>query len=298
MDFRRVDLNLLVVFEAVVAEASVSRAARRLHLSQSALSHSLARLRDAFGDPILVRNGRLMEATPLALAALPEVRSLLVQVGRLFAHGGRFDPATADRSVHIGASDHAAATVLPALLARMRETAPGIRLRVHHAGRITAPAMLRSGQIDLALGVFSHLTADIATQPLASEPYLCAVDKRDGPPLPMTREDYLDSEHINVLVQGDTLGVIDEALAREGLSRQIVLTVPHFSTALALLAGTPLVYTGPASLFNQVSISDTLSVFNPPLALPEFPTQLAWALRSQHDEGLQWLRKCMVAQFE
>jgi DNA-binding transcriptional LysR family regulator len=138
MDLRRIDLNLLIVFEAIVAEASVTRAARRLHLSQSAVSHSLMRLRDAFDDPILIRQGRQMQATPNALAVLPEVRSLLSWVDRLFAKGGRFDPATADRILHIGAPDFAAATVLP-------------------------------------------------------------------------EADYLAREHINVLVQGDVLGLIDEA---------------------------------------------------------------------------------------
>ncbi|MDW5444514.1 LysR family transcriptional regulator [Polaromonas sp. SM01] len=296
MDLRRIDLNLLVVFEALVSEGSVSSAARRLHLSQSAMSHALSRLRDAFGDPILVRHGRGMEATPQALAALPEVRSLLVQVGRLFAHGGRFDPATADRSVHIGASDHAAALVLPALIASIRREAPGIRLRLRHAGRVDAPQMLRSGQLDLALGVLNNLTADLATQPLISEPYMCAVAEETATKLPLSRGDYLEAEHINVLVQGDTLGLIDEALARQGLARRIALTVPHFSTALALLPGTPLVYTGPASLFTRTP--QGLRLFKPPVDLPEFPTQLAWSVRNQNDEGLQWLRKQIVAQFQ
>jgi DNA-binding transcriptional LysR family regulator len=291
MDLSRIDLNLLVVFEAVVSEASVSRAARRLHLSQSALSHSLARLRDAFGDPILVRHGRAMEVTPRALAALPEVRSLLVQVGRLFAHGGRFDPATADRSIHVGASDHASALVLPALVARIRAEAPGIRLRVHHAGRFDAPEMLRSGRLDLALGVFNNLTADLGSRPLLSEPYMCAVSN-SGAPVSKTKKAYLEADHINVLVQGDTLGLIDEALARQGLARRIALTVPHFSVALALLATTPLVYTGPVGLFKGKPKG--LCLFKPPIELPEFRTQLAWSKRNENDEGLRWLCDCIA----
>ncbi len=295
MDLRRIDLNLLVVLEAVIAESSVSRAARRLHLSQSALSHSLGRLREAFGDPILVRNGRVMEATPRALAALPEVRSLLIQVGRLFAQGGRFDAATADRNVHIGASDHAAALVLPALLARVRAEAPSIRLRVHHAGRVDAPGMLRSGQLDLALGVFSQLTADLGTRPVHSEPYLCAAAVDSGIAMPISRDGYLACEHINVLVQGDTLGLIDEGLARQGMERRIVLTVPHFSTALSLLEHTSMLYTGPASLFRDAAIRARIKVCKPPVSLPPFPTQLAWSRRTDHDEALQWLRDVIAS---
>lgn len=289
MNLRRIDLNLLVVFEALVSEANVSRAARRLHLSQSALSHALSRLREAFGDPILERQGRVMMPTPRALAALPEVRSLLSQVGRLFAHGGRFNPATAERTFHVGASDYAAATVLPRLLPHIHAQAPSLRLRVHHAGRVNAPALLRSGELDLALGVFNHLTDDLVTQPVYAEPYLCAVDAQTGTAGPLSRQDYLNGEHINVLVQGDTLGVVDEALARQGLTRRISLTVPHFSTALALLSGTQLIYTGPAGLFRPVSLKSSLRTFPAPFELPPFPTLAAWSVRNQNDEGLRWL---------
>jgi DNA-binding transcriptional LysR family regulator len=289
MDLRRIDLNLLVVFEAVVAEASVSRAARRLHLSQSTLSHSLARLRDAFGDPILVRQGRGMEATARALAVLPEVRALLTRVGRLFAYGGHFDPATAERSVHIGASDLAAATLLPAVIARVRREAPSFRIRVYHAGRGDAPGMLRAGQLDIALGVFNNLTADLCTQPLLEDRYLCAV--APGVQAPATEEDYLSREHINVLVQGDVFGLIDEALGRRGKARRIAVTVAHFSAALALLQDTDLVYTGPAGVFRTGGEKVRTSV--PPLNLPLFPTQMAWSERSEEDESLRWLRQCI-----
>jgi DNA-binding transcriptional LysR family regulator len=294
MDLRRIDLNLLVVFEAIVSEASVSRAARRLHLSQSALSHSLMRLREAFGDPILVRQGRSMEATPRALAALPEVRSLLTQVGRLFAHGGRFDPATTDRILHIGASDFAAATVLPRVVQRIRQEAPSLRLRVLHAGRGDAPAMLRSGQLDLALGVFNNLTADLCTLPLQEDAYLCAVAADSPTPQPDTEEAYLSGEHVNVLVQGDVLGLIDEALARRGKSRLIAVTVAHFGTALALLRGTDLIYTGPARLLlGHDGLG--LRTFVPPVCLPAFPTQMAWSQRSDQDEALRWLRAAIAS---
>jgi len=236
-----------------------------------------------------------MQATPRALAALPEVRSLLVQVGRLFAHGGRFDPATADRTVYIGASDYASALVLPRLAARIRAEAPGMRLRVRHAGRVDAPELLRSGQLDLALGVFNTLTPDLGTQPLQAEPYMCAVAGKGGVRAPLSMAAYLQAEHVNVLVQGDTLGLIDEALARLGLSRRIAFTVPHFGTAMALLPGTPLVYTGPASLLKNSP--EALKLFAPPVELPPFPTQLAWSLRNVHDEGLQWLRQLIAEQF-
>jgi len=290
MNLRRIDLNLLVVFEAVVAEGSVSRAARRLHLSQPALSHALARLREAFGDAILVRHGRRMEPTPFALAALPELRSLLAQASRLFAHGGRFDPTRTERTVHLGVSDYATVTILPAVFARIRREAPALRLHLHHAGRSDAPAMLRSGQLDLALGVFNTLTADLACMPMLEEPYLCMVGAGTRPP--RSEQEYLEAEHLNVLVSGDALGLIDEALAQRGLARRIALTVPHFAPVPALLAGTGLVYTGPAGLFRQPALARALRLAPAPLELPPFRTQLAWPLRTEQDEALQWLRTC------
>ncbi len=295
MELRRIDLNLLIAFEAIVAEASVSRAARRLHLSQSAMSHSLMRLRDAFGDPILVRQGRRMEATPRALAALPEVRSLLSRASRLFAHGGRFDPAAVDRILHIGASDFAAATVLPDVVRRIRAEAPSLRLRISHAGRVDAPAMLRSGQLDLALGVFNNLTADLCSTPLVEDRYLCAMAADSTTSPPSTEEDYLSRAHINVLVQGDVLGLIDEALARRGKTRNIPVTVAHFSSALALLGGTDMIYTGPAGVFRMYPITPDLRTFASPVSLPAFPTQMAWSARSDQDEGLRWIRGCIAA---
>jgi DNA-binding transcriptional LysR family regulator len=294
MNLRRIDLNLLVVFEAVVAEGSVSRAARRLHLSQPALSHSLARLREAFGDPILVRHGRGMEATAVALAALPEVRAILAQVSRVFSHAGRFDPARSERTVHLGVSDYATVAVLPKVFARIRREAPALRLHLHHAGRTDVPGLLRAGQLDLALGVFNTLTADLASMPLLEEPYLCAMA---GARPPKTQQEYLDAEHLNVLVSGDTLGLVDEALARRGLARRIVLTVPHFAAAPALLAGTGLVYTGPAGFLKQAGMARALRCAPVPLELPPFRTQLAWPLRTQDDEALRWLRSCFSEAF-
>lgn len=288
---RRIDLNLLIVFEAVVAEASVSRAARRLHLSQPALSHSLGRLREAFGDPILVRNGRRMAPTSQAIAALPEVRSVLAQAGRLFAQGARFDPMHAERTVHIGISDYATTAILPHLMERIHRTAPALRLHLHHAGRADAPAMLRSGQLDLALGLFNTLTADLASMPLLEEPYVCAVALGARPP--RSEREYLDSQHLNVLVTGDAMGLIDESLARRGLTRDVALTVPHFASVAPLLARSNLVYTGPAGLLQPLGKARIVRCAPAPLDLPPFRTQLAWSRRTEQDEALRWLRQCL-----
>lgn len=295
MNPRRLDLNLLVVFDAVVAEASVSRAASRLHLTQSALSHALGRLREAFGDPILVRQGRVMQATPRALAALPEVRSILSQAGRLFAEGGRFDPATLERSVHVGSSDYACVEVLSKVMPGVCRDAPGLRWMVRHAGRVDAPALLRAGSIDLALGVFGGLTPDLATEPLVEEPYLCAAWRGAWPTRTLTEAAYLEATHLNVLVAGDTLGLIDEALARRGVTRRIGATLAHFGAAVAMLSGGPMLLTAPAGLLRRAARLHDLRVMRVPVDLPPFRTQLAWARRRDDDECLTWLRQRIVS---
>jgi DNA-binding transcriptional LysR family regulator len=111
----------------------------------------------------------------------------------------------------------------------------------------------------------------------------------------LTEEAYLSCEHVNVLVQGDVLGLIDEALARRGKSRKIAVTVAHFGTALTILRGTDLIYTGPASLFQNAAMSGSVRTFVPPVSLPPFPTQMAWSRRSDQDQGLRWVRSCVSA---
>jgi DNA-binding transcriptional LysR family regulator len=293
MNLRRLDLNLLVVFEAVVSEASVSRAASRLNLTQPALSHALARLREAFGDPVLVREGRAMRPTSRALAALPEVREVLGQAARLFAQGGRFDPASVARTVHVGASDYAARRVMPALLKETRRHAPALRFVMQHAGRVDAPGLLRSGALDLAIGVFGALTPDLDTCPLIEEPYVCVRWK--GAAGRLNAATYLDAAHLNVLVAGETLGLIDEALALRGQARRIAVTVAHFGVALDLLPGSDLVLTAPAGLVAGLPTHLDLTCAKPPVSLPPFRTQLAWARRRADDEGLTWLRERIVA---
>jgi DNA-binding transcriptional LysR family regulator len=291
MNPRRLDLNLLVVFEALVSERSVSAAARRLHLTQPAASHALARLREAFGDPVLEREGRAMRPTSRAAAALPEVRALLAQSTRLFSGSGRFDPASGERTFHVGASDYASLCVLPALVRRLRREAPGVRIVVRHAGRVDAPDAVRSGALDLAFGVFPNLTPDLHAATLREEPYRCAVARRAARQRRMTRDEYLGAAHVNVMVQGDTLGLVDEALARLGQQRRVSIVVPHFEVACALVADTDLVLTAPSGLLQPAQRRLPLALFAPPVPLPGFRTQMIWAMRQQGDEALGWLRR-------
>ena len=206
MDLRRLDLNLLVVFDAVVGERSVSRAADRLALTQPAVSHALARLRQACGDDIVVKRGRAMVPTPKAVALQQEVRAILVRAQRVFAMSSVFDPARSRRHFHVGCSDHAAVTLLEPVLGHLLAAAPHVRLQLMHVGRTHAADMIRAGALDLALGVLNSADDAIAVKTLREVPYVCVA--RAGHPAlrrGLTFERYLAAEHLQVLVQSGAL---------------------------------------------------------------------------------------------
>lgn len=290
MNLRNIDLNLLVVLEAILSEQGVSQAARRMHLSQSALSHGLARLRDLLDDALLVRVGQRMELTPRAQALLPEVRRVLSQIGELIRADQRFDPRLIDRIVHVGASDWVAQGLLSRLAAALGDEAPCLRLHVHHSGRVDAPDLLRAGKLDLALGVFPAPTAGIEIRTLLEDPYTCARSTPVPSHRPPTLEDYLAATHVNVLVQGDTLGGVDAVLSRSGLKRDIRVTVAHFYAALSVAGQTRHWFTGPRGLIQAHARRLGLHTFEPPVSLPPMGIQMAWSSRTQGDACLDWLR--------
>jgi DNA-binding transcriptional LysR family regulator len=291
MNLRRLDLNLLTVFDAVIAERSVSRAAARLSLTQPAVSHALGRLREACGDAIIERYGRGMVPTPRALALHGEVRAILARAQRVFAMSGAFDPSTSERVFHLGASDYAAQIALPRLVGRLRKSAPQVRIAVHHTGRNDGPDLVRSGVLDAALGVFSPAEDEIQTELVAEEPYACAMSARH--PLARKRrlslEDYANAAHVQVLVQPGITGVIEETLGRLGRPRRVAVVSAHFLVAASLLGESDLLLTAPRGLF-AAARTHGLKLHALPFAVIPFRTQLACARRQLADPGLTWLR--------
>lgn len=289
MNLRRLDLNLLTVFDAVIAERSVSRAAARLSLTQPAVSHALGRLREACGDAIIERYGRAMVPTARALALHGEVRAILARAQRVFTMSGDFDPASSERVFHLGSSDYAAQATLPALVTRVRKAAPLVRIAMHHTGRNDGPDLVRSGVLDAALGVFNPAEEELHAELVTEEPYVCAMSARH--PLARKRRlalaDYAQAAHVQVLVQPGTTGVIEETLARLGRPRRIAVVSAHFLVATSLLENSDLLLTAPRGLFAQAR---GLKLHALPFAVIPFRTQLACARRQLADPGLRWLR--------
>lgn len=284
-----IDLNLLVVLDALLAERHVSRAAVRLNKSQPAVSHALARLRDLFNDPLLVRHGgrleptiRALEIAPRLAEAMGRMRSLLTPVG--------FDPATERHVFRVAMSDYGAAVLLPRLMATLRVEAPHVDLIVNQASREVMASQVTDGEIDLALGVFPTHGEGIRSSLLFRESFACLADASQlgGSPA-LDLAEYLARPHVLVSLRGDVSNEIDLALAATGNTRRICLAVPHWSVAPGLVRGTDLVLTVARRILPQAD-GDGLVVFEPPFVIPPFDFEQIWHRRREGDPGHRWLR--------
>ena len=287
------DLNLLVALDVLLAEGSVARAARRLRLSPSAMSRTLARLRETTGDPLLVRAGRALVPTPRALL-LRERVSRLVQDGEaILSPEESLDLGRLVRTFTLRSSDGFVENVGPAILARVRAEAPGVCLRfVQKADKDGAP--LRDGAVDIETGVVETMTApDLRTHALFRDRLVGAV--RAGHPLSkvkMTPAHYASGEHVTVARKSLERGPIDEALELLGLERVTTIIVGGFSSALALARFSDLIVTVPER--HTGSLRAGMHSFPLPVSVPEMTVSLLWHPRLDADPAHRWLRHCVL----
>ena len=288
----RPDLNLLFTLDVLLAEGSVARAARRLHLSPSAMSRALARLREATGDPLLVRAGRGLVASPRALE-LREVVSRLVQDAEAALRpAGQLDPGQLDRRFTLRASEGFVENFGARLLARVAAEAPGVRLHfLHKLDKDSGP--LRDGSVDLETGVVDKaIGPEVRTQGLFSDRYVGVV--RAGHPLTVgeiTPARFAAAAHVHVSRRDNDKGPIDHALAGMGLRRQIATTVGGFSAALALARASDLV----ACVHERHTgvLYAGMHPFALPLPIAPFTVSLLWHPRWDGDPAHRWLRGCV-----
>ena len=295
----RIDLNLLVHLDALLKERSVTRAAARVGIGQSAMSHNLARLRELFGDELLTRGSEGMRLTPRAVTLLEPVQTMLAQVEALVSRDQAFDPATAVRTFRFGLPDSIEILIMPALLARMREVAPGIHLRLYNfdASRLLedldAYAMdLAIGYVALQPGQFHHKRRKLFT-----ETYLCMFNaEKTGIVPPISLEDYVRLPHVlTSLRPGRTVrGIVDEALDKLGLHRSVALTTPRFLTVPSLVASAPVIVTIQARLARLFAAEFGLSLSPPPVELSEVTVSLLWHASYDRDPAHIWLRELIA----
>lgn len=286
------DLNLLVTLDVLLAEGSVARAAKRLQLSPSAMSRALARLRETTGDPLLVRAGRGLVPTPRALELRQRVGRVVEEAEAMLRPAEKLDLAQLVRTFTMRNSDGFVENFGPALVARIANEAPGVRLRfVPKPDKDSTP--LRDGSVDLETGVIGTTTGpEIRAQTLFRDRFVGVV--RVGHPLcegVVTPERYAAGRHVLVSRRNLDKGPIDDALEILGLQREIATTVSGFLEALvfaratALIASVPERYTG--------HLREGMFRFELPLALPEITISLLWHPRLDADPAHRWLRGCV-----
>jgi DNA-binding transcriptional LysR family regulator len=283
------DFNLLVTLDALLAEGSVARAARRLRLSPSAMSRALARLRETTGDPLLVRAGRGLVPTPRATELRERVHQLVQEVGTILRPAEKLDIAELVQTFTLRTSEGFVENFGADLIARVSDEAPGVRLCfVQKPDKDSAP--LRDGIIDLETGVVEKTTApELRMQALFRDRYVGAV--RTGHPLSkgkMTPSRYAAGRHIVVSRDGLDKGPIDEALLPLGLERKVVTIVGGFSTALGLARASDLVATVPER--HTGNLRAGMHSFALPVSVPVFTVSLLWHPRLDADPAHRWLR--------
>lgn len=306
MNFRSLDLNLLRVFDVVMAERSLTRAAQRLSLTQPAVSNAMRRLRDAVGDELVVRSGGGIEPTPRALALWPPVREALAQLQDTLAPG-RFDPASAHSTFVLAMADATAATLVPFLVQILEREAPGVSVRVVPLTTRDPRRLLTEGTADMAVGHFPAVLADLTARAQAGDAlgfesrrlydgqYVCVM--RQGHPLaaqPLTLDAYCAARHMLVSFSGRPYGFIDEALASLGRERRVVLTVNQFFTAGRVVLGSDLLTVLPRHFVPVTGIADALVERPLPMDVPAVHVDALWPRRGGQDTALAWLRQALV----
>ena len=286
VNLSRVDLNLLVHLDALLAERSVTRAAARVGLGQSAMSHNLARLRDLFSDELLTRGPEGLRPTPRALALVEPVRIALAQIQVLVSRDEAFDPRTAERTFSVGLPDSMEILIVPSLLAYLREVAPGIHLRLHNIDSSKLLDDLDADRLDLAVGygVFAQGQAHHKRRLLFTETYLCMFNaERTGITASISLDDYLRLPHVLTSLRPGERGVVDDALEKLGLRRTVVLTTPRFLAVPSLVARAPVVVTMHARLARFFAAELGLSLSLPPVELQDMAVSLLWHASYDHD---------------
>lgn len=288
----RPDLNLLVALDVLLAEGSVARAARRLRLSPSAMSRTLARLREATGDPLLVRAGRGLVPTPRALELREQAGPAVEAAEALLRPSEMFDLKGLSRTFTLRNREGFVETFGPALMARIAREAPDVKLRfVPKPDKESTP--LRDGEVDLETGVIGGATGpEVRAQALFRDRFVGVV--RKGHQLlaePITAERYAAGDHVLVSRRGRDGGPVDDALERSGLARRIAVTVSGFAEALALVRDTDLVADVPERY--TMRLREGLADFDLPIDVPTHTVSMLWHPRLDADPAHRWLRTCL-----
>ncbi len=299
------DLNLLVYFDVLMRERSVTKAANQLSITQPAMSNGLKRLRDLLADPILVRTSDGMTPTQRALQLQPVVRDALSSLESAIQPQTEFDPATSERTFRIMASDYAESTLLLEVVRQLNQKAPGITLDVITPSDVTFHDV-EHGKVDMAINRFEELPLSFHQKVLWYDTFSCVVNKLNPVVKNFTLEKYLSAQHIWVSKTGFGVGVgidpnevqklgwVDLELSKIGKKRRIRVFTRHYHVALQLAREQNLVATLPTRAASIHKDDPNMVILEPPFDIPPIALKMAWSALLQHDAGHIWLRRLII----
>lgn len=288
---RNQELNLLSVFDAIMTEGSITRAADRLAMTQPAVSNAVSRMRIAWKDELFVKDGRNIQPTLHAQNLWAQIREPLKQLGEA-VDPSTFDPATAKRTYRVCGADLAINTAWKPLRKMIESDAPNINVYAFPYTIVNGEQMLNDAEVDVVIGTFGLTSSSITSQFLFNSKYVCAM--RPGHPLAkanLSLEEFAAADHLLVSLSGDTVGFTDQALAQHGLKRRIAMTVNHFSIIVPLVAESDLITVVPSLAIENEIFRGELAVTRPPVDIPTNQLSCYWHRRQEKDPGLIWFRE-------
>ncbi|MFS2154152.1 LysR substrate-binding domain-containing protein [Rhizobium sp. Rhizsp42] len=291
----RYDLNLLPVFVTLMEERNVTRAADRLGITQPALSNALSRLRVVMRDPLFVRERYGMQPTQMALELAPVIATALAAIDGAVLGQQEFDPAEADLSFTIAPNSYVEYVLMPAIVARLRETAPGIRLRLTPYGNDLIETGVMSGTTAMVLGRIVEPPDNLVVQHLMDEGLACVI-RADHPEISdsLSKEQYERMRHVNVVPHGRLRVGLFQALEQRGLRREVAVSVTHFLAVPEMIAVTDYCATLPRLICQHLAADPRLKIVPAPVDLGSFPVDLAWHVRHRNDPAHRWLRSLIA----
>jgi len=295
MHLSKVDLNLFVVFDTIYAEGGITRASRRLNLSQPAISHALGRLRQMFDDPLFTRHGHVMTPTPLARRMIGPIRQSLQGLEVTLNRADRFDPGSAAKRFSVGMRDVVECVVLPGLMRTIARSAPGVDINIVRAERRELERELSAGTLDAAVDVLLPLPEEIRRQRLGAE-WLTVVARRNHPHVraKLDLDTYLAQEHILVSSRRRGLSAEDFELGRHNLRRRVRLRCQNYFAACRVVSETDLILTMPQRYARILNAQFGNRLLPFPLEVPMLDTYIYWHAYADADPANTWLRQQLL----
>jgi DNA-binding transcriptional LysR family regulator len=286
-----VDLNLLHLLSVVLEERSATRAAQRLHVTQSAISNALKRARELFADPLVIRRPYGLEPTARALALLPALRSWVEGAQRLLQEHPAFDPKQSTRTFHVGCTDAVAVALLQPILQLLLQRAPSARLRMVTLDRVVARDGLTRGDVDLIIGIPPVVDEGHEVELVYRDSMACLV-RADHPSVrsQLTLDAFASLPHVDLALFDAVDGTVDRALSKYGRSRTVQVVLPHFSAVPLAVLSTDCVATISSRLAQAFAARLPLRVLKPPVAFELIEVRQVWRRRSESDGAVRFLR--------